>query len=225
MVSLQKKVAESAARDGMLLGCESSAATPYVPQLFYNDARFVWTFTRCGVGGARPVHGSAFVFHEWSCNFSGNQCACKDIDPFYRWTYAFHNGDMLSLILGKDDGLVVGWGHMWDEEFAEQGELVSLVGRLNALRRKYPSFLLEGWMVKPFAKCESRSAKLLVYKNTCKYSPDVPEVFVSFWENAKGERIGFASNWRREPSDLKIICDDGRTEIRRLAPLETIELH
>ena len=224
MVSLQKKVAESAARDGMLLGCEASAATPYVPHLYYNDARFAWTFWRGGVGGARPVHGSAFVFHEWSCNFSGNQCASNDIDPFYRWSYAFHNGDMLSLILGRDNGLVVGWGRSWDEEFAEQGALISLVRRLNALRKKYPSFLLEGRMVKPVVRCESRSVKLLVYKETYEYSPDIPEVLVSFWENAKGKRIGFATNWRREPSILKIIRDDGQTEVRRLSPLETVEL-
>ena len=224
MVSLQKKVAAAAARDGMLLGCESSAATPYVPQLFYNDARFSWAFCRGGIGGTRPVPGSAFVFHEWMCNFSGNMCASRDIDPFYRWSYAFHDGDMLSLILGRDNGLVVGWGRSWDEEFPEQGALVSLVRRFNALRKKHPSFLLEGRMIKPFIRCETRPTKLLVSKERRQYSPEVSEVLVSFWENAKGERIGFATNWRREPSDLKLTRSDGQTETRRLAPLETIEL-
>ena len=49
-------------------------------------------------------------------------------------------------------------------------------------------------------------------------------MLTSFWENAKGERIGFASNWRREPSELRITYADGRAETRRLAPLETIEI-
>jgi hypothetical protein len=49
-------------------------------------------------------------------------------------------------------------------------------------------------------------------------------VLTSFWENAKGERIGFASNWRQEPSALKITHRDGRVEIRQLGPLEVIEL-
>ena len=53
---------------------------------------------------------------------------------------------------------------------------------------------------------------------------EVESVVVSFWENSKGERIGFATNWRREPTDLKIAHADGQTETRRLAPLETIEL-
>ena len=225
MVSLQKKVAASAARDGMLLGCEASAATPYVPQLFYNDARFTWAFWRCGIGGARPVHGSAFVFHEWACNFSGNMCSSHDIDPFYRWSYAFHNGDMFSLILGRDNGLVAGWSRSWDEKFPRQDELVSRVRRFNALRKKHPSFLLEGKMVKPFLKCESHPVKM-VY--TCwdeTGEAELPGVFTSFWENAKGERIGFATNWRREPSDIIITREGGGEETRRLAPLETIELH
>ena len=79
-------------------------------------------------------------------------------------------------------------------------------------------------MIKPFIRCESRPTRLLVSKERRQYSPEVSEVFVSFWENAKGERIGFATNWRREPSDLKITRSDGQTETRRLAPLETIEL-
>ena len=173
----------------------------------------------CGADGVGRL-----VFHEWMCNFSGNMCASRDIDPFYRWSYAFHEGDMLSLILGRDNGLVVGWGRSWDEEFPEQGALVSLVRRFNALRKKHSSFLLEGRMIKPFIRCESRQTRLLVSKERCQYSPEVSEVLVSFWENAKGERIGFATNWRSEPSDLKITRSYGQTETRRLAPLETIEL-
>ena len=225
MVALQKKIVASAARDGMLLGCEATAATPYVPQLFYNDVRAIWGFWKSGMGGGRPVPSTSFVFHEWSCNFSGNMCGSHDVDPFYRWSYAFHNGDMLSLILGRDNGLAVGWGRSWDEKFPRQDELVSLVRRFNALRKKHPSFLLEGKMVKPPSKCESHRMKLCVRVETYEYSPDVQEVFVSFWENADGKRIGFATNWRREPSDLKITHADGQTETRRLAPLETIEIN
>ena len=224
MVSLQKKVSAAAALDGMLLGCEATAATPYVPQLFYNDSRSVWAFRKGGIGGSRPVFGSAFVFHEWSCNFSGNMCLGRFVDPFYRWTYSFHNGDMLALILGPNDGLAIGWGIPWDEGFKKQDLLVSLVRRLNAIRKKYPSFLLEGRMIKPFLTCSSKSSVLRVYEEP-HVSVEVPNVFVSFWENAKGERIGFATNWCMEPSELKMLRPDGSEKVVHLAPLETIEIH
>ena len=79
-------------------------------------------------------------------------------------------------------------------------------------------------MIRPFVKCESRPVTLSCSLWGVKNSMEVEEVLTSFWENAKGERIGFASNWRRKPSELKIVYADGRVETRVLAPLETIEL-
>ena len=222
MLSLQRKIA--AEQGAMLLGCESAAATPYVPQLFYNDARFAWAFRMGGLGGGRPVPGMAFVFHEWMCNFSGNMCGSFDIDPFYRWAYGFQNGDMLSLVLGADDGLAAGWTQPWNERFPEQESLVSLVRRLNGIRKKRRPFLLEGRMIRPFAKCASPKAKIECTVRGVKGETEVESILVSFWEDAKGERIGFATNWRRESSELTVTHADGRVEIRRLAPLETIEL-
>ena len=219
MASLQKRLVASAGSHGMSLGCESAAATPYVPNLFYNDAR-----SMIGFRFGRPVPGLAFVFHEWQCNFSGNQCGISQCDPFWRWMYSFHNGDTLSLILGDDDGLVEAWCRPWREKFPEQDALVRLVRRLNAIRKKYPSFLLEGRMIRPFVACESRPAKV----RYCLWGGvgvvETKEVFTSFWENAGGERVGFASNWRQEPSALKITHRDGRVEMRQLSPLEVIEL-
>ena len=219
MSTLQKRLVASAGSHGMALGCESAAATPYVPSLFYNDAR-----SMIGFRFGRPVPGLAFVFHEWQCNFSGNQCGISECDPFWRWMYSFHNGDMLSLILGADDGLVEAWCRPWREKFPEQGALVPLVRRLNAIRKKDPSFLLEGRMIRPFVACESRPAKVRYCLWGGTGEVETKEVFTSFWENAKGERVGFASNWRREPSELKITYSDGRVETRTLAPLETIEI-
>ena len=70
----------------------------------------------------------------------------------------------------------------------------------------------------------ARARGLLEYEGWGKGKVKTHEVLTSFWENAKGERIGFASNWRREPSKLKITHADGRVETRVLAPLETITL-
>ena len=78
-------------------------------------------------------------------------------------------------------------------------------------------------MIRPFVKCESRPA-VIDYEGWKSGRVETTEVLTSFWENMEGKRIGFASNWRREPSELKITRPDGRVETRTLAPLETIEL-
>ena len=220
MVSLQKQLV--AAGNGMVFGCEQTAATPYVPTLPYSDARPMPGLMYFG----RPVSGSSFVFHEWMCNFTGNQCGLtKRMDAFWRWMSGFHNGDMFSLVLNDSGEVVCGWASPWSNgPLPERDGLVSVLRELNAIRKKYPSFLLEGKMIRPFAQCESRSAKV-DYVGWESGSVDTTEVLTSFWENEKGERIGFASNWRREPSELAITYADGRVETRTLAPLETIEIN
>jgi hypothetical protein len=217
MLSLQKRLALKAGR--VLLGCEAAAATPYVPNLFYNDSRPMIDLMLFG----KPVPGVAFVFHEWMCNFSGNMCGLDDCDPFWRWTYCFTQGDMLSLILGADGGLSPAWCRSWDKEFLEQGELVSFVKKLNDIRKRHASFLLEGRMIRPFVKCSSESTTVS-FTGWEKGAVETSSILVSFWENPKGQRIGFATNWRREASAFEITSGNGKQQTRILSPLETIEL-
>ena len=219
MLSLQKRLVEKEGQCGMVFGCEQTAATPYVPTLPYSDVRPMPGLMFFG----RPVPGSAFVFHEWMCNFTGNQCGMRHMDPFWRWASGFVNGDMFSFVLGDNDEIVSGWPWPWKDDFPERGELVPFVKRLNDIRKKHPSFLLEGRMIRPFLKCESRLATVK-FEGWVSGTVETTEVLTSFWENDKGKRIGFASNWRREPSELKITHADGRIETRTLAPLEVIEL-
>ena len=219
MVALQKRMV--AAGKGMILGCEQSAATPFVPYLPYSDVRAMPGLMFFG----RPVPGSAFVFHEWMCNFTGNQCGMiNSMDAYWRWMSGFHNGDMFSLVLNDSGEIVCGWPAPWrNGPLPERDGLVSVLKKLNAIRKKYPSFLLEGKMIRPFVTCESRIASVN-FDGWTRGKVETTEILTSFWENAKGERIGFASNWRREPSELKITYPNGRTQTRILAPLETIEL-
>ena len=220
MRALQKRLAASSGADGMTLGCEQTAATPYVPTLPYSDARPMIGLMYFG----RPVPCSAFVFHEWMCNFTGNQCGMtRRMDAFWRWMSGFHCGDMFSLVLNDGGEAVCGWPSLWSEPFPERDGLVQVVRNLNAIRKRHPSFLLEGKMIRPFVKCESRPATVK-YEGWRRGAVETTEILASFWENAKGERIGFASNWRSEPSVLTITHADGRIETRTLAPLETVEL-
>ena len=217
MIALQKRLVASGG--GMVFGCEQTAATPYVPTLPYSDIRPTIGLMFFG----RPVPGSSFVFHEWMCNFTGNQCGMGKMNPFWRWASGFVNGDMFSFVLGDNDEIVQGWPSNWKDDFPERGEFVSFVKRLNDIRKRHPSFLLEGKMIRPFLKCESRPATVK-YEGWSSGTVETTEILTSFWENAKGERIGFAANWRREPSELTITYADGRVETRCLAPTEVIEL-
>ena len=204
----------------MVFGCEAAAATPFVPTLPYSDVRPMPGLLRFG----RPVAGTAFVFHEWMCNFTGNMCGMtKRMDAFWRWMSGFHRGDMFSLVLNDKGEAVCGWPSLWKEPFPEREKLVGVVRNLNAIRKKHPSFLLEGRMIRPFVRCESRPATV-EYQGWQSGTVETVEVLTSFWENAKGEKIGFASNWRQEPSSLQITHADGRVETRILAPLETVEI-
>ena len=69
------------------------------------------------------------------------------MNPFWRWASGFVNGDMFSFVLGDNDEIVQGWPSYWTDDFPERGELVSFVKRLNDIRKKHPSFLLEGRMM------------------------------------------------------------------------------
>lgn len=197
----------------MILGCEAAAATPYVMNLMYNDSR-----PGNGYSFGRPLPGVNFVFHEYMCNFSGNQCGAKS-DPLYRLAYSFHLGDMLSVVLGKDGEIVVGWGTKWEEPVPEQQPLIDLICSLNRLRKKYPQFLLFGRMIKPFVRLET-------HKNCLHLSGrdvEVAGVLSSFWQ-AKNNRIGFITNYLNEKRMVRINYSNGKSEEITMPPLSTLTI-
>ena len=195
----------------MAFGCEAAAATPFVATLPFNDAR---SFFARKYG--RAVPGLAFVFHEWMCNFSGNQCGSRS-DPYFRMAYSFHCGDMMSIVLGDEGRLIGSWTTPWTEPTPDQTKMIAMVRGLNELRRRYPDHLFDGRMIVPFAAVSSEPASDGDASSPRQY----PSVLSSFWENAKGERIGFLTNWRDQPVKATLTYADGRREERRLTAHET----
>ena len=215
-ISLQNELVDLLHKQGskMTIGCEAAAATPFVKNLFFNDSRafFPQMF-------GRPVPGVPFVFHEWMCNFSGNQCGVQ-FDPYLRWTYSFHCGDMMSVILGPNGNLVSAWGVPWSDPLPDQEKLIGLVRGFNALRKRYPDFLLRGRMVRPFVEIVCDEIDVSGAKTPMRY----PKILSSFWENASGKRIGFLSNWREERVRLTLRRTNFSEEEITLGPLETLVL-
>ena len=216
MLSLQDEMyaAIRGAGSKMVLGCEGAAATPFVRNLQFNDAR---CFFPRQIG--RSVPGLPYVFHEWMCNFSGNQVAVT-FDEHFRWAYSFHCGDMLAAVLGPEGKLVTAWAVLWSEPLPNQEQLIGMIRSMNALRRKYPQYLLCGKMVRPPKRVSSATVRI----DGDPSGGDYPTILTSFWEDAEGNRKGFATNWMLVPQVLRLTADDGSEESRMIGPLHTIEL-
>lgn len=214
MLDLQKDMIAACRAEGkdMAFGCEAMAATPFVQTLPFNDSRSFFAKVY-----GRAVPGTSFVFHEWMCNFSGNQCGCRS-DPFFRMAYSFHCGDMMSVVLGPEGKIVSAWAMPWTEPLPDQTVMVNMVRRFNDLRRKYPGHLYDGRMIRPFVTVRSETAS----DGAPSHARDYPEVLSSFWEDKRGVCIGFLTNWRNRPSSATLIHGDGRRERLLLDAFETV---
>ena len=214
MLDLQDKAFAmiNAVGSQMTLGCEACAATPFVKNLFYNDSR-----ANNDVSYGNPVAGLPFVFHEWMSNFSGNQIG-HDADVGYRWMRSFHYGESFSVILGADGMLQNAWGIPWERPRPDQNRLVSLVKNLNAIRKANLPWLLEGKMLRPFAKVETRPVTVKYGK----FNVETEEVMSSFWQAPDGRRRAFLSNWGLKDASAKVVFADGTSKVYALMPGEVV---
>ena len=146
----------------VLIGCEAAAAEPYVNDLLFNDVRYVIDFM---VGNPVPAYN--YVFHEYVNNFMGNQNTSYHIvdlerspeNIFYRFAYSFLQGDVLTVVLGRDGAVHWDWCTPWDGVPAvDQATIRPFIRLLNAWRKTAArDFLLFGRMEKPLAvRCAKR---------------------------------------------------------------------
>ena len=138
-------------------------------------------------------------------NFSGNQCGlnhhldltgCPE-NLLYRIAYGFAAGNLLSLVLKEQGKLHWGWGLPWSDPEPNQESALELIANLNAIRKKYPEFLLCGRMEKlsvPFECGES----FILRKNGEKIT--VPEVLAVEWTAPDGKRAVVLTNYHNRKS-------------------------
>ena len=127
---------------------------------------------------------------------------------------------MLSAILGPDGKLVTAWAVPWTEPLPDQEKLVGLIRSLNAIRRRYPEFLLHGRMIRPPFSVETK----LVGVAGDPYGHKYGEALWSYWQDADGNTKGFATNWQKHPVTIHLVWPNGKRDSHEIAPLETIEL-
>lgn len=189
------------------IGTESSASLPYLKFLPFSDARSLHNL-RYG----RPVQGYEFIYHRYSNNFMGNQCAMWDLidcekspdNLLWRIADGFSAGQLFTVTL-RADGLI-SWGAAdnWNKAAPDQQNAISLIRSLNKLRKLYPEFLLEGEMQKPFLhiKCADFELPLRESGKVLRY----PALSSSFWKASSGKRGAFLVNFRSSPETAEISC-------------------
>ncbi|MBQ9355117.1 MAG: hypothetical protein IJT84_05495 [Clostridia bacterium] len=165
MIKMLEKIRTSieSAGKSMLIGCELAACEPLMKYLTCNDLRWFITIRQ-----GRPVPAYNYIYHEYVCNFMGNQnelekttnfCAAPD-NLLYRTVYSFLAGDILSVTLGDDGNISWGWNAPFYDNFPESKYLTSFIKSANNWRRSFAKkYLMFGKMLKTLpANCKESTA-------------------------------------------------------------------
>ena len=202
----------------MALGCESSAAEPFVDDLPFNDAR-----PNFALKHGLPVPAQSFVFHGRTLCFAGNQCGISWIvkigecpeNILYREAYAFNAGDLLAVTLKENGRIHWCWCAEWDEPEPDQTEIAILVRNLNTVRKQYPEFLLHGRMIEPLQPVRAGTWTM---KLTDRELP-LPSVLHNSWQAPDGRRCQIVTNYLPHEQTVTV-----GAQTHKLPPLTAIVL-
>lgn len=135
--------------NGMLFGCESAAAEPFIGNILLSDNRYEVNYLT-----GRPVPLYTYIYHEYLRNFMGNQ-VCSPL-PFetetlyYRIGYSFSIGDCMTLILAPDGSLMSCWGMTQFDILPDKDKILEFVAKLTRFYKdKAKKYLANGKMVAP----------------------------------------------------------------------------
>ena len=203
--NMQKMLSEwNGEAGGMLLGCESAAAEPFVGNLLMSDNRFELNYH---IGAPVPLY--AYIYHEYLRNFMGNQVSCpfgNDQDTLnYRVGYSFAAGDLMTLVLTPDGNLMTNWGNHDFSRLPDKEKALDLVANLCRFYREGAGkYLHAGRMIpaKPIS-CGQKEFYMEWYGRSC----SIPAVYTTAWEAEDGTRAQILVN----PGDApEIVTVDGK---------------
>lgn len=135
----------------VLLGCESSAAEPFLSALKFSDNRYELNYY---IGAPIPMY--SYIYHEYVNNFMGNQICWmlskEEYNYTYRVAYSFVAGDMFTAVITEDGEIAHSWCD-WiapKEKMADKTTALTALRNFNAWRQKGgKAFLHCGKAVKP----------------------------------------------------------------------------
>ena len=180
-------------KQGVLFGCESAAAEPYLKQLPFSDNRYELNYY---VGVPIPLY--SYVYHEYVNNFMGNQiCAMleKSENNFtYRLAYSFLAGDMMTLVLNGEGEILFSWcdGVAPIEQSVDKDVAFAMIKTLTEWRNgPCKPFLQYGKMVAPMKiDCEMEQ----FMRNDGKIYVNVPAALSTAY-CCGGKTLQFAVNY------------------------------
>lgn len=198
---------EDSGKERILVGCEGGAAEPYLKDLPVNDLRFFWGFF-----AGRPVPAYSYLFHEYGCNFMGNQCGVIEMGLLdseanpenlaLRIAHSFAAGDLLTLVL-KDGGQIHwGWCTKWDVAPPTQAPHLAFVCHLNSWRRGVGKpFLCGGRMLRPL---EFEGGEKVIVIAHIGRPIQFRGVLSSSWQSPDGRRAHFFVNYLDRPQTVRV---------------------
>ncbi len=199
---------------GMLFGCESAAAEPFIGNLRFSDNRYELNYH---IGKAVPLY--SYIYHEYARNFMGNQ-VCSPFDEtmdeslLYRIAYSFAAGDSMTLVLNQDGCPMSRWGDLKTDHVPDGERILTLVANLSRLyREKAKEYLFDGRMVMP--PCFASDTVVLKRKfGDCQGDCILPAVCMTAWEGHDHSRACVLVN--PTETERECILDGKRIKIPAL---------
>lgn len=190
----------------VLIGCEATAAEPYMKYLLFNDAR-----ATINLFVGNPVPAYAYVYHEYVNNFMGNQYGVSgNIDMkecpynlYQRLAYGFCAGDMLTVNIKDDGKMMWDWGGSWYVDPPNQKQTSILINNINNWRRKAgKNYLVYGRMQKPLPIKGDYDVPMIIKgsEKQIHYS----SVFTSNWEYKDGSKAQFFVNYLPQKQVIQV---------------------
>lgn len=188
------KIMKSIQKEGVLLGCESAAAEPFLSQLKFSDNRYELNYYL-----GLPVPMYAYLYHEYVNNFMGNQiCMMLSQEEYnypYRLAYSFIAGDMLTIVLIDEGEISYCWGTDCFKAHTDKKQAFRLLKNLNGWRTGAgKDFLHLGKMIKPI----SISCGTNAFLGEDGRKIVVDEVLTAAYEY-NGETMQFVVNYNNKP--------------------------
>ena len=186
---------------GIVFGCESAAAEPFIGNLLMSDNRYELNYPF-----GQPIPLYAFLYHGYVRNFMGNQCGCpfepKVDTQRYRMAYSFSIGDIMTVTLAPNGKLMSHWGTHDFESAPDFEKTMLFVKNMTEFYNKGAKEYL--YSAKMSAKNEFKCEEISIPLFRGQKHSLLPRLLCSAWESADGKTAYVVINPENEPVTFAI---------------------